>query len=91
MDGHVLYGGSGKRNQVIAWSVWGEYITPTPSCEINDCFLITELTVFAGMIVSLLDIVDADGLLKNDMGKDVGNKLRACSTGSNQIWMYVTT
>ncbi len=30
-------------------------------------------------------MVDADGLLKNKMEKDVGDKLRACSTGSHQI------
>ncbi len=36
------------------------HLTSPPSLEINDCSLTTELNVFSGIMLSLLDMVDPD-------------------------------
>ncbi len=49
--------------------------------------LTTELNVSSGIMVLLLDMVDTDanGLLKNKVGKLVGKKLGTSSTGSHLL------
>ncbi len=49
--------------------------------------LTTELNVFSGIMVLLLDMVDADanGLLKNKVGKLVVEKLGTSSIGSHLL------